>query len=140
MKKLTVVMVGLAVVLALRMSHHDNKLVFDRFWVDHLPRNADDQFQSLFLNGEIPVGHFGTQTPWRGEWEAFHYHIVARGDGELDLLFRNDRQRVQMRARECSEQGFDYCLEVTGSSRGVQRYYSQRAWDKRHPEEIQLLK
>src|SRR5262245_18138799 len=87
MKKLAVVAVGITVVLALRMSHHDNKLVFDHFWVDHLPRNTSDQYQALFLNGEQPFGHFNIQTMWRGQWEGFHYHIVARGDGELDLMF-----------------------------------------------------
>jgi hypothetical protein len=114
-----------------RSDGDDAKLVFDRFWVDHEARGTHDQFEAFVLNGEHPVGHFGTRTPWKGQWEGFHYHVVPRHDGDFDLFFpaSDQRERVNLRARRCDEQGFDYCLEVSGASRGVPRYLSRRGWE-----------
>ena len=44
----------------------DAKLLFHRFWIDHEPRAPKEQFQVLFVNGEIPMGHFATRTMWTG--------------------------------------------------------------------------
>jgi hypothetical protein len=115
---------------ALRSEPAGLELVFDRFWVDHLPRGETDQFNALFLSGESPGGHFAVQTPWEGRWQGFHYHVVPRQKGVLDLFFgpRGGRERVQISARHCREEGFDFCLSITGNSRGVERYYSKNAW------------
>ncbi len=108
----------------------DPKLLFDRIWIDHEPREQHERFQALFVMGDRPFGNFGAQATWTGQWEAFHYHVVPREDGVLDLLFgaTGERQRVRYSARRCSEKGFDLCLEISGSSRGVQRYYSKKQW------------
>jgi hypothetical protein len=109
---------------------NDTKLVFDRLWVDHEAKNGKDVFQVLVVHGEHPVGHFAQQTFWKGQWEGFHYHVVPRHEGRLDLLRPDEKpERVTMLARACSDSGFDYCLELEGSSRGVKRYYSKKAWE-----------
>jgi hypothetical protein len=135
MKKLAVVVVLVVVAgwtwRALRRSDaSDGKLLFHRFWVDHEPRAPKEQFQALFVNAEHPFGHFATRTMWTGQWEGFHYHVVPREEGTIDFLFgaTNERQRVRYTARRCTENGFDFCLEITGSSRGARRYYSRKEW------------
>jgi hypothetical protein len=117
------------------------KLIFDRFWVDHEPRDNNDRFQVLFVASEEPFGRFVTRVIWTGQWEAFHYHVVPREDGVLDLLFgaTGERQRVRYTARRCNEKGFDFCLDITGSSRGVQRYYSKKQWGSKTGELDGLL-
>ena len=129
MKKLAFSGMLLGIVIFWWQHDSDSKLTFDRFWVDHRPTSANDPFNAFMVNGEHPFGHFAVQTAWRGQWEGFHYHAVPR-TGEFDLIFENQRERVRFKARTCSENGFDYCLEVTGSGHGVQRYYSMRAWDR----------
>jgi hypothetical protein len=129
MKKLAFSGVLLGLVIFWWQHDSDSKLAFDRFWVDHAPKNGTEQFQAFFISGEHAFGHFAVQNAWRGQWESFHYHAVPRS-GDFDLIFENQRERVHFRARTCSEQGFDYCLEVSGGSRGAQRYYSKRAWDR----------
>jgi hypothetical protein len=135
MKKIAVVgLLVLGCAVAWRARDASNpKLIFDRFWLDRLPRGPNDQFQGLFVHGERPFGHFSVQTPWKGQWEGFHYHIVPRTDGQLDLLFPSSerQERVIFRARACQENGFDYCLEVTGSSRGARRYFSKRGFESK---------
>jgi len=37
--------------------------------------------------------------------------------------------RVVYSAGACKARGFDYCLELRGTSRGVKRYYSKRGWE-----------
>jgi hypothetical protein len=134
MKKLALVVVLGAIAVSLwRGRAHDAsdpKLIFDRFWVDHATRDMNEQFQAFMINGERPFGHYATQTSWDGQWKGFHYHVVPKHDGEFEMIFpsSNERQRVKLTARTCNENGFDYCLEMSGSSRGAQRYYSKREW------------
>ncbi len=140
MKKLAIglllVVVGGAAWRAHRSDAPEAKLLFDRFWVDHEPRDPAEKFQVLFVNGEQPFGHFAHRTFWTGAWEAFHYHVVPREDGVIDFLFgaTGERQRVRYTARRCSERGFDFCLEIAGSSRGVKRYFSKKEWRAGSPD------
>jgi hypothetical protein len=137
MKKLVI---GVALIMlcgigwrALRSDAPDSTLLFHRFWIDHEPRDEQEKFSVLFVNGEHPFGHFGARTIWTAQLEFFHYHLMPREAGTIDLLFgaTRERQRVRYVARRCNERGFDYCLEIAGTSRGVQRYYSKKEWDQR---------
>ena len=136
MKKLALGMIlligGALGVRAWHSDAPDPQLLYHRFWIDHEPRAPKEQFQVLFVNAEFPMGHFATRTMWTGALEFFHYHIVPREPGVIDFLFghTNERQRVKYTARRCHERGFDYCLELAGTTRGVQRYYSKKEWDR----------
>jgi hypothetical protein len=131
MKKLAYSGVILGVLIFWWQHDSDSKLAFDRFWIDHMPRAGGEQFQAFVINGEHPFGHFAVQTEWKGQWEGFHYHAVPRtGDFDLIMPASNRRERVHFHARTCNEEGFDYCLEITGGSDGPRRYYSKRAWDR----------
>ncbi|HZS40417.1 MAG TPA: hypothetical protein VFF06_26475 [Polyangia bacterium] len=126
-----VVIAGTLAWRAGRRGAPDAKLLFDRFWIDHAARDGREEFQALFVDGEHPFGNFATRTWWTGKWELFHYHLSAREDGTLDIIFprTNERERVRYRARTCDEQGFDFCLEIEGASRGVRRYFSKKGWE-----------
>ena len=108
----------------------DASLLFHQFWIDHEPRDEKDRFALLFVNAEHPFGHFGTRTMWTAQLEFFHYHVIPKEPGVIDFLFgaTRERQRVRYTARHCNEQGFDLCLDISGSSRGVKRYYSKKEW------------
>lgn len=127
---------------AVRSDAADPKLVFDRFWVDHMPQEPEDKFQVFFINSEFPFGRFVTRTAFLGQFEEFHYHVIPREEGVMDFLFGATReiQRVKLTARPCHENGFDYCLDVAGTSRGVKRYYSKKEWGQARSEEEGLAK
>lgn len=130
-KLLAVAVVALIGFFALRSKDEGiSKLAFDQFWIDHTPTDPEEQMQTFYISGEHPIGRFATQTGWRGQWEGFHYHMLPRNAGELDLLFGTapTRERAKLRATACSEAGFDYCLEISGSSRGVKKYFSRKEW------------
>jgi len=103
------------------------RLAFDRAWMDHRPRSPSERWQSFWIISQHPVGGFNAGTFWKGGWERFQYRRA--GDGRLDAIFQNDRERISYRAWRCDTDGFDFCLEIGGSSRGVKRYYSQRGWE-----------
>ena len=131
--------------LAWRSMHSDApdpKLIFDRFWVDHMPRSADEKFQPFFINSDFPFGRFVVRNQWLGQFEEFHYHVIPREPGVLDLLFGSTReiQRVRYAARPCHENDFDFCLELSGTSRGVKRYYSKKDWGAAHSEQEGLAR
>jgi hypothetical protein len=122
---------------ARRSDASDPKLAFDRFWVDHQPQNMEEKFQVFFMNSDFPFGRFVTRNTWTGAFEEFHYHVIPREEGVMDFLFGSTReiQRVRYTARRCNENGFDFCLDIAGSSRGVKRYYSKKEWGPAHSEE-----
>jgi hypothetical protein len=146
MKKL-VIGVALVVLCGIAWRAHrsdapDATLLFHRFWIDHEPRDEKEKFSILFVNGEHPFGHFGLRTMWTAQLEFFHYHLVPREAGVIELLFgaTRERQRVRYVARRCNERGFDLCLDIAGSSRGVQHYFSKKEWQiERGESEDQLL-
>jgi hypothetical protein len=100
------------------------ELFYDRVWVDHLPRSETDTFQIFVAVTEQPMGVFQQTSRWKGEFELFRY--AARGDGQVELLYPQTgaREKVRYRAWKCSEQKFDFCLQVDGASRGIKKYYS----------------
>ncbi|HEY5934657.1 MAG TPA: hypothetical protein VIU61_08480 [Kofleriaceae bacterium] len=106
----------------------DGDLVLDRVWLDHLPTHDKDVFQIFLAITEQPFGVFQASSQWTGKYEIFRYE--SHGD-EMRIIYpqNNDREKVKVKARRCSEQGMDYCLEIEGSSRGVKKYYSQKGWE-----------
>jgi hypothetical protein len=130
MKKLLLVaLLAIAGVTAWRMHDAPGRgLLQDRVWIDHVPRNDRDVINVFVAVSDQSVGAFNQASAWRGAYEGFRYE--ASGD-ELRLLFpqTGDRERVTAKARKCDVGGMDYCLEVSGSSRGVKRYYSRKGWE-----------
>ncbi len=110
-------------------------LAFDRVWLDHEPRSIDDKFVMFFAQTEHPIGGFVGGTFWRGGWDMFRYR--AAGKGKLDVAYpaNGDRERIAYRAWQCRDGGFDYCLEIGGSSRGPRRYFSRKGWEIRPGDE-----
>jgi hypothetical protein len=106
----------------------DPQLVENRIWIDHMPRNDRDQISVFAALSDESFGVFGKQSAWKGEFEIFQYE--GHG-GELRLTFPQDgdHEKVRAKASACGDKGFDYCLEISGSSRGVKRYYSMEGWE-----------
>ena len=106
----------------------DPVLAFDRIWIDHLPKNDKDIVHVFAAISEEPVGIFQAQTQWRGSYELFRYE--AHGD-QIRFLYpqTGEREKARLRARECSDKGMDFCLQIDGASRGVTRYYSREGWE-----------
>jgi hypothetical protein len=103
-------------------------LIYDRVWLDHIPKSQTETFQLFVAITEQPIGVFQKAAQWKGEYELFRHE--GRGDGQLELLFpqSRDKQRVSYRAWKCNEAKFDFCLELSGG-KGVRKYYSQRGWE-----------
>jgi hypothetical protein len=107
----------------------DDKLVFDRLWVDHMPRNDKDTIQIFAAITDEPIGIFQETSVWKGAFELFRYESH---DGEIRMVFpqSNEKNKVKAKARACSDKrDMDYCLELTGTNRGVKKYYSRKGWE-----------
>lgn len=105
-----------------------DSLLVDRLWVDHLPRNERDVFNIFLVVSEQPVGIFQASSVWQGKYEVFQYEAQGNRKLAIEYPHTGDRDNVRATARKCSEGGMDYCLELSGASRGVKRYYSQEDW------------
>ena len=72
-------------------------------------------------------GIFQATSQWKGQYELFQYEMS--GD-EMRLVYGQDgsKDKVKARARKCDEKGMDFCLELSGASRGVKKYYSMEDW------------
>lgn len=114
------------------------QLVLDRIWISHIPKNERDTINVFAAISEEPFGVFQAASQWKGAYELFHYE--ARGN-ELKVVFpqNNDRETVKHTAKRCSENGMDFCLELSGGSRGVKRYYSRKGWEIDHVDSAKQL-
>ena len=103
-------------------------LALDRLWVDHMPRNERDVFNLFAAITEEPIGIWQQTSVWKGSFEMFRYE--AHGD-EIRILYPQDnsREKVKVKATKCNDRDWDYCMEVSGSSRGVKKYYSREGWE-----------
>lgn len=107
---------------------HDEALTLDRLWIDHIPTNDRDAIQVFVALTEQPVGLFQKASQWQGAYEVFMYE--HHGD-ELRIHYPQtaERETVKARSTTCNEGQMDYCLEITGASRGAKRYYSRKGWE-----------
>lgn len=105
------------------------ELVYDRLWVDHLPKTETDEIKIFAAITDEPIGIFQATSVWRGAFELFRYE--NQGDGKIVLMYpqTKEKERAAYRATKCSEAGFDFCMELSGASRGGKRYYSQKGWE-----------
>ena len=93
-------------------------------------RTPEEQVLDQVANGisEDPFGVFQAASAWKGQYEAFRYE----GHGnELRVVYpqSNERETVKHKARACSDNQMDFCLELDGGTRGVKRYYSRKGWE-----------
>jgi hypothetical protein len=104
------------------------KLVQDRIWIDHLPRNERDTVNAFLAISSESIGVFHSGSAWHGQFDMFRYE--AHGN-QLRAVFpqTGDREQLRTGARECDDSGFDFCLEIKGSQHGVARYYSMKGWE-----------
>jgi hypothetical protein len=107
---------------------HDDSLVVNRLWIDHLPRNDRDTINVFLAIDEESVGVFQASSAWHGVFDIFRFE--HDGD-QLRLVFPHDgaREQVRAKARRCDEGGMDFCMELAGSKHGVKRYYSMKGWE-----------
>jgi len=120
-------------------SDGDTRLVFNRLWVDRLPQGPKDT-ANIFaaVTGRERMGIFQSTSTWKGSYELFQH--TASGD-KLRVVYphTDDKENVKVRAWTCGEDDMDYCLELSGASRGVKRYHSQDGWEigaVRSPQEL----
>jgi hypothetical protein len=116
-----------------------NRLLANRIWIDHIPRSDKDTINVFVAVSEHAVGAFQATSQWRGSFEAFRYE----GHGaELRLLYpqTGDREAVRAKAKRCTEQHMDFCLEIDGASRGVKKYYSREGWEIRGAHDLDAVK
>jgi hypothetical protein len=107
-----------------------NRLFADRIWIDHVPKNDKDTINVFAAISEHSAGVFQAASQWKGSYEVFRYEASG---GELRLVYpqTGDREAVRVKARRCSEQRMDFCLEIEGATRGVQKYYTREGWEIR---------
>ncbi len=104
------------------------KLVLDRLWIDHVPKDDKDPVKVFVALTQDPVGIFQTTTAWKGEYEVFQYE---RAGGEIHARYpqTGDHEKFTFVGSKCHDDKMDYCLELAGSSRGAKHYFSMKGWE-----------
>ena len=102
--------------------------VFDRIWIDQLPSKPADTGNAFVAVTKQPMGVFQAASQYKGHYEIFSYK--ASGD-ELQIVYpqTDEKEKIKARAWNCKEGDMDYCLELSGATRGVKRYRSRRGWE-----------
>ena len=125
---LGLVVVGGLVFVICRMGGDGDVSVFDRIWIDQLPSKPKDTGNAFVAVTKQPIGVFQSASQYKGNFEIFSYK--ASGD-ELQVVYpqTDEKEKVTVRAWKCKERDMDYCLELSGATRGVKRYRSRRGWE-----------
>ncbi len=109
-------------------SSDSEKLLTNRIWVDHLPKNQRDTIQIFALLEDEAIGIFDARSNWRGQHEIFRFE---NANGELRVLYpqTGDKEKITTRARRCEgNKDWEYCLELDGG-KGAKKYYSREGWE-----------
>jgi hypothetical protein len=125
---LGLVAVGVLALARWTMRRDGDVSVFDRIWIDQLPSKPKDTGNAFAAVTKQPLGVFQSASQYKGSFEIFSYK--ATGD-ELQVVYpqTDEKEKIKVRAWKCKERDMDYCLEVSGSTRGVKRYRSRRGWE-----------
>jgi hypothetical protein len=107
-----------------RAAALDPSTALDRVWIDGMPNTPRDTENLFVAVSNESMGVFQSGSQLKGHYELFTHE--ARGD-ELRVLYpqTGERETVRVRAWRCNERGMDYCLELSGATRGVKRYRSK---------------
>jgi hypothetical protein len=116
----------------------DPSLILNRIWIDRIPTRPRDTANAFATITRQKVGVFQSGSQYKGGYEIFNF--TAAG-GELRIVYpqTDEKETVKARAWRCREQDMDYCLELTGASRGVKRYHSLDGWEIGHASAPQQL-
>ena len=125
---LGLVVVGVLTLVIWTTGPDGDLSVFDRIWIDQLPSKPKDTGNAFVAVTKQPLGVFQSASQYKGSFEIFTYK--ASGD-ELQVVYpqTDEKAKVKARAWKCNERDMDYCLELSGSTRGVKRYGSRRGWE-----------
>src|SRR5580704_4075596 len=132
MKKLLVVVVIAVIgVVGWRARSHcapdvqdgPGDVLVDRLWIDHIPSSEREPFNILALISDDKLGVFQNMTAYRGSYEMFRW-------GGLGWKYpqTGETDKPKIRVRRCNENGMDFCMDISGNSRGVHSYYSRKDW------------
>ena len=112
---------------------------YNQLWIDHIPTSERDPFNVFVAHTPEGLGGFAEETVWRGQIERFRFEAAP---GEIRAVFpwTNDRETITLEAKRCDVDGFDYCLELTGSNHGVKKYYSRKQWERRGLDDIDEIR
>ncbi len=108
-------------------THASDSLLQDRLWIDHIPRNDRDPVEIFVALKQDAIGGFHRGSQWTGQYEMFRYEKTG---GEIRAVFpqSGSRESIKVKVTECDGDWMDYCLELSGNSRGARRYYSREDW------------
>jgi hypothetical protein len=107
----------------------EQQLVFDRIWIDHLPKTETDKVQIFILLGDNELGIFQQVSMWTGGYELFQYE---RDQATIRAEYpqTGEHESFRVKASTCHDvDQMDYCLDIKGASRGVAHYYSAKGWE-----------
>jgi hypothetical protein len=110
-------------------------LIVDRFWLDHMPSSERDPINFMAMFSDHKIGIMRNMTAFKGSDEMF---IWGGGNG-WRWPQNGDVDKPSIRVRTCHEDGMDYCMDVSGVSRGVKHYGSRKDWVVRSIADEQAL-
>lgn len=105
----------------------DNRIMTDRLWIDHLPMDPREKFDVFAVVTREKLCFFEKRSRWQMAMDVCRYQLV--GD-ELRTVFPQTEttETYKVAATPCKTNGFDYCLEMSGGTRGAKKYYSMKNW------------
>lgn len=116
-------------------NHRGKGILYERPWLDHLPKDEHDSYQALIFNDE-GFGVTLQATAYKGQWELF---LFKAKDKKLQILFPHDKRRAETgyKISKIKHRTFDLELTLDNAPLGPKSYYS---WKKHKHDASQPLR
>lgn len=113
-------------------SADGDEVLVGRIWLDHVPTKPNEHaewFVVIEQSAGEGQGVFSRASQFEGAFSVFGWKAPSRGELVIEMLQDKTRHTVKYKAEKCAKDGFDFCLELSGAPKGVQRYGSKRGWE-----------
>ncbi len=112
-----------------RDAHRGGSELFDRVWVDHLPRAPKEKVDVLIVLREMGnLGVFQHTSAYEGRYASFEWTSEGAGALAITMLQTEKESSVRYKVSREGCEPFDWCLEVKGAPQGGKRYGSMDEW------------
>jgi hypothetical protein len=110
-------------------------VLVDQLWIDRVPEGPRESVNLMVMFSEQKVGIMRNMTAFKGCDEMF----VWRGNDGWRWPSNGDLDKPRIRITACHDDDFDYCMDISGVSRGVKRYVTKKEWKVRTLADEQAL-
>ncbi len=141
MKKVATILAACAILSAPVMladsESESTDIALNRQWIDHIPDGPDDLMEVLiFVDQGYKIGLTADISEYRQHVDLVEWRLDSKDRLSFENMQDRASHKMTFKAYECSQHGFDYCMDVKLDGK-TKTFYSLDGWEVGSAEEAQ---